>query len=216
MANYGKEPIFFNKSSQMGDIEPLAIREYPGTSSGQSKNSISSEGFVLGHLNEEERDRIFGLIARYADVFARDSGELKGTKLLEHEIHLTDQKPIKCRPYRVPRNLQPELQSQIAELLEAGVIWESDSAYSFPVVLLKKRSGDFRFCVDFRKLNSVTRADAYPLPLIDQTLDRMHRISSLDLTSRFHQIPIRECDKYKIAFICVQGACMNLIACRSD
>lgn len=80
----------------------------------------------------EERARVLELIFKYTDVFAKDTTQLQGTNLLEHEIHLTDEKPIKLRPYSVPHALKPVLKEQVAQLLESDVIQPSSSAYGFP------------------------------------------------------------------------------------
>lgn len=209
VANNGDSPIWLNKSTKLFEVEPLEIRNFPTKrSKNNDREPLSVYEFELGHLNFVERNKIQDLILKFSDVFARDSYELEGTDLLEHEIHLTDEKPIRLRPYKVPHAMKPILEEQVFELLESGVIRKSSSSYGFPVVLIKKNDGSFRFCVDFRKLNDVTRKDNYPLPLIHQTLDLLHGakyFSALDLTSGFHQIPIRESDRRKTAFICDQG-----------
>lgn len=127
--------------------------------------------------------------------------------MVDHEIHLSDPKPIRLRAYNVSQALKPVLLEQISTPLESGAIRKSFSPYGFPVVHIKKKDGSYRFCVFFRKQNEVTQKDNCPLPHIYHTLN-LHRAKcfrTFDLTPGFHQIPIRECNEHKTAFICDLG-----------
>lgn len=98
---------------------------------------------------------------------------------------------------------QVVMQSEVNRLLEQGVIEESHSPWSAPVVLVKKKDGTCRFCVDFRRLNSVRTKDSHPLPWIDDTLDCLagaHVFSTFDLTSGYWQIPLNPADRENTAF----------------
>jgi hypothetical protein len=93
-------------------------------------------------------------------------------------------------------------------MLEANVIQESKGPYAHPIVLVKKSSGEWRFCVDYRKLNDLTIKDTFPLPRIDETLAVLHGatlFTSLDLISEFWQIELAKEDREKSAFICHRG-----------
>ena len=97
-----------------------------------------------------------------------------------------------------------EAHKAIGDMLERGVISPSNSPWSSPIVLFRKIDGTIRFCVDYRKLNAVTRKDAYPLPRVDETLDTLagsQWFSTLDLTSGYWQVEISEADKDKTAFV---------------
>lgn len=210
VANPTCEPIHLNKGTKLFEIEPVELKKAEEEMGAQVDRNrpLTEADFDLKHLEAQERGKILELVGRYADVFARDAYGIQGTDLMEHEIRLTDDKPIRLRQYKVPHALKPVLKEQVAQLLDSGVIRPSSSAYGFPVVLVKKRDGSHRFCVDFRRLNEITRKDSYPLPLIHQTLDMLHGaryFSSLDLTAGYHQIPIKESDKHKTAFVCEYG-----------
>ena len=101
-----------------------------------------------------------------------------------------------------PHELE-ELIKQLDDLLEKGLVEPSCSPYGAPVLFVKKKDGSMRMCIDYRKLNSCTIKNSYPLPRIDDLLDQLHGanvFSSLDLRSGYHQVRIKEGDEYKTAF----------------
>lgn len=134
--------------------------------------------------------------------FERMGDSLGVTTLVEHEI-LTDAKPIKQRYYPVSPVKQKMLEEEVRKMLEDDVIEPSKSPWSSPVILVPKKDGTQRFCVDFRRLNAVTKKDAYPLPYISSILDRLRDaryISSIDIKSAYWQVPIAPNSREKTAF----------------
>ena len=116
---------------------------------------------------------------------------------------MTDDKPIKQKAYRQAYVLQDTINKQVREMAEHGIIRESSSPWTSPVVMVKKKDGKMRFCIDYRKLNSMTRKDTFPLPRIDEMLDKLANatiFTTLDLQSGYWQIEIEEEDKPKTAF----------------
>lgn len=169
---------------------------------------IQKKDFSIEHLAEDVQNKLWKVLARYLDVFAKSALHLGTTKAISHKIQLTDNIPVRKRPYRVPQILRKELDNQIKELLEAKIITPSVSAYAAPVVLVKKKQGGYRLCVDYRALNAKTVADVYPLPLITETVDLLANsryYSSLDLMSGYHQVPVDLEDQHKTAFIVESG-----------
>lgn len=159
-------------------------------------------------LDDESKTSINNLLAEYQDVFAWTPAQMGRTNLVEHSIELTNDKPIHLPPYRVSHAEKEIIRDQVDEMLELGVIRPSTSSWSAPVVLVKKKDGGIRFCVDYRKLNAITRKDVYPLPVIDDLLSHLGNaryFTSLDLLSGYWQIPIKEEDKDKTAFITPDG-----------
>lgn len=130
-------------------------------------------------------------------------GDVLGiTALVEHEI-ITDSTPIKQRYYPVSPVRQRMIEEEVRKMLELDVIEPSRSAWSSPVLLVPKKDGTTRFCVDYRKLNAVTKKDAYPLPYISSILDRLREaryLSSLDIKSAYWQVPISKASREKTAF----------------
>ena len=128
--------------------------------------------------------------------------------LIQHKIELNDLRPIKQPLRRVPLHLQDEVDKLILEIKEQGVIEESSSSWCSPVVMKSKEDGSTRFCNDYRRLNAVTIKDSYPLPRIDDTLDRLADkswFSTLDLRSGYWQIKLRPEDREKTAFSVGKG-----------
>ena len=143
------------------------------------------------------------LLREFQNSFSRDSTDMGLTNLVEHRIHTGDAQPIKQHPRRIPLAKMEEAQNEIKDMLNKGVIEMSDSPWSSPIVLVKKKDGSIRFCIDYRKLNNVTLKDSYPIPRIDSTLDALSGskwFSTIDLKSGYWQVPVAPEDKAKTAF----------------
>lgn len=124
------------------------------------------------------------------------------TSLVEHVIK-TNAAPIKQRYYPVSPIMQKHMDKEVDKLLEEGIIERSASPWSSPVVLVKKKDQSYRFCVDYRKLNQVSERDAYPIPYVSATLDKLRDakyLSSLDIKSAYFQVPLSEDSKPLTAF----------------
>ncbi len=116
----------------------------------------------------------------------------------------TNLEPIRTHPYRTSPKAAEELRRQVNEMLNSKIIRKSKSAWAFPVVLAMKSDGTWRFCVDYSKLNKYVPRDSFPLPNMDDHLDRLGKakiFTVIDLASGFWQIPVEESDKEKLAFI---------------
>ena len=162
---------------------------------------------VPGTLDDSQREALNKLLREYKDVFSKEGDPISSTSLVEHEIY-TEGPPVRL-PFRQQNPLvRAQEQSQVKEMLRDGVIQSSISPWASPVVMVKKKDGSMRFCVDFRKVNDATIKDAHPLPRIDDTLESLHGakfFSTLDLKSGYWQVPIREQDKEKTAFRTCSG-----------
>ena len=139
----------------------------------------------------------------YRDVFALAKGPLGTAIGTEHIIDTNDNPPFKIAPYKVAPYKLPAVQEEIKEMLDKGVFVPSKSPYSSPIVIVPKKDGTNRMCIDYRELNEITTKDAYPLPRIGQTIDALQGagyFSSLDLASGYWQVPVAERDRQKTAF----------------
>ena len=162
---------------------------------------------VPGTLDQSQKAALNKLLGEYRDVFSKEGDPISSTSLVEHEIY-TEGPPVRL-PFRRQNPLvRAQEQSQVKEMLRDGVIRSFISPWASPVVMVMKKDGSMRFCVDFQKVNDATIKDAHPLPRIDDTLESLHGakfFSTLDLKSGYWQVPIREQDKEKTAFRTCSG-----------
>lgn len=146
---------------------------------------------------------IDNLIAEFQDIF-QEPKELPPPRAYDHTISLLpDAAPVNSRPYRYSPLHKDEIERQVKELLSAGLIIPSTSPFASPVLLVQKKDGSWRFCVDYRRLNSITIKNKFPMPLIDEILDELAGtkwFSSLDFRAGFHQIRMHPPDEHKTAF----------------
>ncbi|CAG4966949.1 unnamed protein product [Colias eurytheme] len=148
------------------------------------------------------------LLARYSSCFSSCLKDLGFTTVLEMDIQLKDEEPVVYRPYRLSYAEREDVRRMVAEMLDCGIVKESSSPYASPIVLVRKKSGERRMCVDYRALNSRTKRDHYPLPRVEDLLDQLagHKMFiSLDLASGYYQIPISEKSQEKTAFVTPDG-----------
>lgn len=152
-------------------------------------------------LSELEKSELNNLIERKFDSMGTEFG---CCKVAPHDIELEPgTKPIKQRYYPVSPHKQKIIDDEVEEMLKLGVIERSKSPWSSPVCLVHKKDGSYRFCIDFRRLNAVSKKDAYPIPYISAILDRLRNarfISSIDIKSAFWQVPLTESCKEYTAF----------------
>jgi RNase H-like domain found in reverse transcriptase/Reverse transcriptase (RNA-dependent DNA polymerase)/Integrase zinc binding domain/Integrase core domain/gag-polyprotein putative aspartyl protease len=154
-------------------------------------------------LDEQQTDKLKRLLAEYQHVFSLSDNDYGRTNLLKHRIETGDSRPIKQVPRRAPLAKQGEMDELVQEMRQQGIIEPSQSPWSSPVVMVKKKDGSTRFCVDYRRMNDVTKKDSYPLPRIDDTLDTVagsQWFSTLDLRSGYWQVELHPDDKEKTAF----------------
>ena len=161
---------------------------------------------VLGErLTEEQRVQLEELIDRYEHIFTDVPGD---SNLTEHQIEVTSEEPIPSKPYAIPYNVRESLNEDIQAMLQMGVIRESKSPYASPVVVVRKKDGTNRVCVDYRKLNRLTVF--YPAPgnaaeEIFQKVAKKRYFTRIDLSKGYWQIPIAEKDVAKTAFVTPDG-----------
>lgn len=148
------------------------------------------------------------ILNEFDTVFAPPT-ELPPERAGDHKIPLLDgAQPFCFRPYRYNPAQKTEIENQIKEMLEKGWIQVSTSSFSSPALLVRKKTSDWRLCVDYRQLNALTTKNKYPLPLIEDLLDELHGaqwFTSLDLCSVFHQIRMAKGDEFNIAFYTHNG-----------
>ncbi len=121
--------------------------------------------------SEVEKEAVAGLLIKYSDTFSKNEWDLGLTDLAEHPINTADAAPVKQRPRRVPLAYAEEEKKAIEDLLKKGVIQQSTSPWASPIVLVKKKSGAIRPCVDYRRVNALVKPDGFPLPRVQDCQD---------------------------------------------
>ncbi len=163
---------------------------------------------VANDLTLQQREQLATAIYEYRDIFSSGPTDIGRTGLVKHTIDTGEQRPVWLPPRRLPITKQEIEKEKVQKMLDRGVIEPCQSSWASPVVFVPKKDGTTRFCVDYRKLNDVTRRDAYPLPRIDDTLDALRTLryfSTLDLYSGYWQVEMNEQDIDKTVFVTRQG-----------
>lgn len=160
------------------------------------------------HLNKEEKKELLKLCNQFDDIFFKEGDALTFTNEIKHQIKTTDNIPIYTKSYRYPYIHREEVRKQIDKMLNQGIIKPSFSPWSAPIWIVPKKKDasntrKWRLVVDYRKLNEKTVSDKYPIPNINEILDKLGRsmyFTTLDLASGFHQIEMHPKDIKKTAF----------------
>ena len=153
-------------------------------------------------LNEQQKQQITDIEEQYREILTKQPG---CTDKVVFEIDTGDQKPLFQRAYNTPISLKQHIDKELDWLLEQGYIRPSTSQWASPMVAVRKPDGTARLCVDYCKLNGITRQTPFYMPRIDEVLEGVGQasfISKLDLTKGYYQIPVRQQDIQKTSFIC--------------
>ena len=223
--NWGNEPVSLVKGQQVGTVESATVvpKEDPVWTESETqalfckasnqveRNSQLSKQLQFGaQLTSQARGQMEQMLLAQSDVFALCDEELGETDLVSHSIDTGNTKPVKAFPRRRPHALRAELEEEMTKLMDMGCIEPSNSSYASPLVLVRKKNGGLRVCVDYRNVNKDTVPDKYPIPRIDELVDMVGRkqptiFSSLDLMHGYHQVKMSDDDKHKTAFTCHLG-----------
>ena len=200
-------------------LEPAEILSVTSANTAEISQTTCSKTDIPDHLTDlyskscqnlkSDQQKIFKqLLIDNQNTFSKSSHDLGRTDLVQHTIDLVPgTKPIKQHPYRLPLAKRKEAENEIKAMAEKDLIEPSTSPWSSPAIIIPKKNGGIRFCIDYRRLNKVTIPDSQPLPRIDDSLDALGGakwFSTLDLKSGFHQVSVAEEDRPKTAF-CIPG-----------
>lgn len=198
------QSILLQEHSVVKQSEPLS------KSPEAQSNNKHDLNFNFGEspITSEWRERITQQLNNMPDVFAQHDLDFDRTDKVAHNIKLSDETPFKQRARPIhPQDIEA-VRKHIQELFNAGVIRESESPFSSPIVVVRKKNGQVRLCIDYRRLNLQTIKDAYSLPKLEDTFSALSGsqwFSVLDLKSGYYQIEVEEADKPKTAFVCPLG-----------
>lgn len=183
------------------EVQTDALKEVPGHVKDLWLRSTEN-------LDEDQREAVQKLLIQYQTIFSKTDGDLGRTGLVKHTIETGSVRPIRQPVRRIPWAQHEEAERQVKQMMENDLIQPSNSPWSSPIVLVKKKDGSMRFCIDYRRLNEVTLKDAYPLPRIDDSLDSLSGaqwFSTLDLASGYWQVELDPEDQAKTAFVTRSG-----------
>lgn len=175
------------------------------TMEGQGKEEVLPQVRQGQTLLPEQSRQLDKLIMNFGRVFSPFPGQ---TDVLFHHIHTEPGKKVHIRPYRIPEARRVIAKNEVREILRMGVIEPSTSEWSSPIVLVPKPDGSMRLCNNFRSVNAISTFDAYPMPRVDELLERLGKakfITSLDLTKGYWQVPVAPEDRTKTAFATPEG-----------
>ena len=158
---------------------------------------------------DQTKSQLEKLMYDFGQVFSKGETDLGLTSVVMHRIDTGDAEPTRQQLRRQARPAMEAIDKLVPEMLKADLIEPSSSPWAANIVLVKKRDGTTRCCIDYRQLNAVTKKDRYPLPRTDACLDALNGskwFSTFDLRSAYHQVMMNPADKEKTSFICHRGS----------
>ena len=226
--NASNQPAILKSETVIAQLQPLEVinedkdsTELKTTLKDQisvTMNGVENQGVpelieklmqkVDGSLPESASLALLDILKDYADVFSQSEYDLGRTEIISHHIDTGDARPVRQPLRRYPPAHLEAISTHVDNMLSQEIIEPTSSPWASNIVLVRKKDGSLRCCIDYRQLNSVTRKDAYPLPRIDSCLDAMSSakwFSTFDLRSSYHQVSVEPNDRDKTAFICPRG-----------
>lgn len=219
VVNVSSRPVTIRRGSRLAVLEPVGDVEHvmavDAGADNEEQQFYASDASVVDDadlqrvVDEAEIDsvgkrQLLTFLQQQRDLFAANTSRPDACLTTRHRIDTQGHAPVHTRPYRTGPHRREVIRREVQQMLRDGIIRESASEWASPVVIVPKKDGSLRFCVDYRKLNAVTRKDVYPLPRIDDTLESLAGavlFSSLDLASGYWQIPVEASDQPKTAFV---------------
>lgn len=211
IGNYGDSELTLHRNESVGsyaedEMDPKeehfrALNTQTANESGPTPEHLrdlmqqSSE-----HLDKVQNEALSTLLLKYGDVFSRNDDDIGRTDLVTHRINTESAAPIRQRARRMPLGKQEMKKAEVKRMLEKGIIEPSKSPWASNIVLVQKKNGEPRFCLDYRPINKICKRDAYKLPWVDECLDALadaRWFSSIDLNSGFWLIGMCPEDKEK-------------------
>ena len=229
VVNNTADTIRFDKNSLIGKLQiaasttPFGLHTKENQTNGQTVTDTGrSQDLCITETNgdhlpdvshdptmtEEQRDRVKRMLNEHEKVFASNDAALGDFKGLEMKIHLTDNQPVRRHYNSIPRPLYDDVRNHITDMLHRGIIQPSTSNYSSPLVLVRKKDGTMRICVDYRAVNAKTVGESNPIPRIQDIMDSlggMHYFTTIDMKEAYHQGYVHEDSRHVTAFTCPLG-----------
>ena len=229
--NHETFPVFLEAGTTLGVLQPMGVvspdelpkalhleadtlSEVAGSNTTNAEKLSRTQELIdqldieWKNTSGEEAAGLKSVLKEFNEVFALDPMEVGRTDLVQHTINTGEHGPVKQIPRRIPFSLRKKVGELVDEMLDKGIVEHSSSPWASPIVLVSKQDGSTRFCVDYRRLNSITKLDEFPLPRIDDSLDLlsgMKYFSTLDLATGYWQVKMSPDSKEKTAFVTHEG-----------
>ena len=224
LLNLSADAVTIYKGKKIAEMETIEGANIEETNT-ETVSAVSSSGCIKAtteleeelqklvdgseeKLSETEKTQLLSLLLEYHSLFAASTSDLGRTNRIQHHIDTGSNPPVRQGVRRISPALRGEVRELLDEMSKKDVIQKSTSPWASPIVLVRKKDGRLRFCVDYRKVNSITRRDAYPLPRVDDTLttlDGTKWFSTLDMISGYWQVEVAPEDREKTAFCTHEG-----------
>ena len=156
----------------------LGVHVLPDGAEASTTGSSLPVGVQLDGLEGLQLEAVTRLLQKHSDVFSSGNFNLGDCSVIPHEIKVSDGPPIRLPYRRIPPHLMPEVQSMLQEMLKQGIIRHSKSSFASLIVVVKKKDGSLRLCVDYKQLNDQTVKDSFPLPRIEEALEALSGATS--------------------------------------
>jgi hypothetical protein len=168
-----------------------------------TERDIGSKLDIGDEISEGQNRKACEMLVRVQNVFGKSKSEFSQANVIPHTIELTDNTPIWQNPRRFSEPITNEIEKQCDELIDLDVIEHSNSPFSSPIVPVRKKNGQLRMCIDYRKINSVTKTEKYPMPTVADSIYSVQNVqyfSKLDLVKGYYQIPLDSDSRQYTAF----------------
>lgn len=230
LRNIGSSPVYVYRNQRVGEVwyvkptdailqpevnmawvgqQTVEVSLQPGQMPGSDLPTPEVKLDLTGvDLSPEQHAQLEALLIKYHSVFATSDEDYGRTSVVQHQINTGQAPPVRERYRQIPPHLYQDVRLLLQGMLDGGIVRKSTSPWAAPIVLVRKKSGEIRFCVDYRKLNAVTHKDAYPLPRVEEaltTLKKARWFSTLDLASGYWQVEVAPSDREKTAFTTPMG-----------
>ena len=188
-------------SPEVGAVDDESLLDFVGMQGGETWRDVQ----INEELPQEQKEQVYALVQEFSDIFTDRPGT---TDLTEHKIELNTSAPIRVKQYPIPYAKREDIDKEVEMMLKYGVIEEATSEYNSPVVMVRKKDNSNRFCIDFRRLNAVTKFDTEPMGNIDDILAGLEAdkyFTKIDLAKGYWQIPVEKESKHVTAFSTSKG-----------
>ena len=203
LSNLTRGTITIPQKAIICEVQPVTIEIQSTPNSDEYIKLLEEVDITKSDLNKEQLDIGKDLILQYKDIFSKGDHDLGHTDKVRHRIDMVDETSVKHRYRRIPPSMYDEVRSHLKQLLDNSVIRPSHLPFASAIVIVRKKNGTIRMCVDYRQLNKQSKKDSYALPRIEELLDccaGSKFFSVLDMKSGYHQVEILEQHKERTAF----------------